>query len=220
MITIAAPPRITTCVDRRKPTLGWYFDEISNELGFEPYLWQSLVNDVGSMLSARETRFEGQSELRFHSGHVGVMVGRQSGKTKWAAARVMGQAMLPYRSDIAEMVGLKRIIPQQIVYTAQRRVTAVERWKEHCAIIIDSMGQYVEHLAGQTGHECLTFTNGSTYRPLTPTKNAARGMTADLVIVDEALTHQLWLLGTLPANHGAKGIRLTVVSVPNSSLSA
>src|SRR4051812_39022340 len=110
MHTIAAPPRITTKVDRDKPNLGWCFDEISNELGFEPYLWQNLVNDVGTMLSPRETRFNGQSELRFHSGHVGVMVGRQSGKTKWAAARVTGQAMLPYRNDIAEMVGLDRII--------------------------------------------------------------------------------------------------------------
>jgi len=198
METIAAAPRIATIVDPNKPNLGWYFDEMSNELGFEPYAWQSMVNSVGTMLSPRETEFPGQSKLKYHSSHVGVMVGRQSGKTKWAAARVTGQALLTYRTDIAESVGLKYIIPQQIVYTAQRRVTAVERWKEHCGIILDSpLGRYVEHMAGQTGHECLTFTNGSTYKPVTPTKNAARGMTADLVIVDEALTHALWLLGTL-----------------------
>jgi len=207
--TIAARPRISTTLDTYKQNLGWYFDEMSRELGFDPYEWQSLVNSTSTMLSERESPFEGQSRLKYNSSHVGVMVGRQSGKTKWAAARVMGQAMLPYREDIAEIFGLKRIIPQQIVYTAQRRVTAVERWKEHCGIIIDHKGEYVEHLAGQTGHECLTFTNGSTYKPVTPTKNAARGMTADLVIVDEALTHSLWLLGVLrpimAQRHSANG---------------
>lgn len=196
--SIPAPPRINTIRDINKPSLGWYFDEISEQLGFEPYLWQSLVNDVGTMLSARESRFAGQSELKFHSSHVGVMVGRQSGKTKWAASRVTGQALLTYRKDIAQMVGLQSIIAQKIIYTAQNRGKAVERWREHCGVILDSpLGRYVEHLGTQNGHECLTFTNGSTYIPLTPSKNSARGTTADLIIVDEALTHPMWLLGTL-----------------------
>jgi len=210
MITTAALPRIATSVDKEKYNLGWYFDDISRQLGFDPYVWQSLVNETSSMLSNRETQFEGQSNLKFHSGHVGVMVGRQSGKTKWAAARVTGQALLTYRDDIAELVGLKRIIPQRIVYTAQNRSKAVERWKEHCGVILDSpLGKYVEHLGNQNGHECLTFTNGSTYIPVTPSRNSARGITADLIIVDEALTHPMWLLGTLrptmAQRHSANG---------------
>ena len=210
-ITIPAPPRFYTCRDRNKQSLGWYFDDISEQLGFEPYLWQQLVNDVSTMLSPRDTPFIGQSHLKYHSSHVGVMVGRQSGKTKWAAARVTGQALLPYRDDIAELVGLQRIIPQRIIYTAQNRSKAVERWREHCGVILDSkaLSRYVEHLGTQNGHECLTFTNGSTYSPVTPSKNSARGITADLIIVDEALTHPMWLLGTLrptmAQRHSANG---------------
>jgi hypothetical protein len=210
MITTAAPPRVATKRDEFKSSLGPYFDQISQELGFEPYLWQSLVNDVSSMLSPRDESFPGQSALKFHSSHVGVLVGRQSGKTKWAAARVTGQALLPNRDDIAELVGLRRIIPQKIIYTAQKRTTAVERWREHCGVILDSpLGRYVEHLGTQNGHESLTFTNGSTYSPVTPSKNAARGIAADLIIVDEALTHPMWLLGTLrptmAQRHSANG---------------
>lgn len=210
MRTISAPPRVTTVRNRDMPSLGEYYDEISESLGFEPYLWQSLVNDVGTQLSERPNPFPGQSRLTVHAQYVGAMVGRQSGKTKWAAARVAGQALLPYRKDIADLVGLDSIIPQRIIYTAQRRVTAVDRWKEHCAIIADSpLGRYVEHIAGQTGHERLTFTNGSTYSPVTPNRNAARGMSADLVVVDEALTHPLWLLGvlrpTMAQRHSANG---------------
>jgi hypothetical protein len=210
MHTIAAPPRVYTPRDLKYQSLGWYFDEISNQLGHEPYLWQSLVNEVSTQLSERADPFPGQSALKLHSQHVGAMVGRQSGKTAWAASRVAGQALLTYRTDIAQLVGLSSIEPQRILYTAQNRVSAVERWKEHCAIILDSpLGRYVERLAGQTGHERLTFTNGSTYEPVTPNRNAARGIAADLVIVDEALKHPIWLLGTLrptmAQRHSANG---------------
>jgi len=191
-------PRIGTPRNDALISLGDYFDEISLELGFKPHGWQSHLHSVSSQLSKRDAVFEGQSELQFHAQHIGCLVGRQSGKTAWSVSRVVGQALFSYQKDIAELVGLPRIIPQKIIYTAQRRVTAVEKWREHCDIIQASpLGRYVEHVAGQTGHECLTFTNGSQYRPITPNRNAARGMSVDLIIVDEALTHPLWLLSTL-----------------------
>jgi len=48
-----------------------------------------------------------------------------------------------------------------------------------------------------TGREICTFTNGSTYRPVTPNKTGARGLTLDLAIIDEALAHPMWLLQVL-----------------------
>lgn len=130
--------------------------------------------------------------------NVGCMVGRQSGKTSWSVARIAGQALLSYHKDIAELVGIDHIKPQSIIYTAQRRITAVDKWREHSQMIVRSpLGRYVEHVASQTGHECTYFTNGSEYRPITPNKNAARGYSTDLVIVDEALAHPMWLLSTL-----------------------
>jgi hypothetical protein len=204
------PPRIGTKRDPSKISLGSYFNDISERLGFHPHDWQVLLNEVSTQLVPREKPFVGQSKLKYHAQHVGCMVGRQSGKTAWSVTRVVGQALLTYFPEIAELVGLDRIVPQRIIYTAQKRINAVERWKEHCDLILGSpMGRYVEHVAGQTGHEKLTFTNGSTYQPITPNRNAARGTAMDLVIVDEALAHPMWLMSTLrptmAQRHSANG---------------
>jgi hypothetical protein len=210
MVSVANTPRIGTPRNESMLTLGDYFDDIASELGYSPHGWQSHFNAVSTQLSPRTKPFPGQSKLKLHVQHAGCLVGRQSGKTAWATSRVLGQALFPYQRDIAELVGLDHIKPQRIIYTAQRRVTAVEKWREHCAIINASpLGKYIEHIAGQTGHECLTFTNGSEYRPITPNRNSARGMSVDLVIVDEALAHPLWLLSTLrptmAQRHSANG---------------
>ena len=210
MVSVANTPRIGTPRNESLLTLGGYFDDISSELGYSSHGWQSHLNAVSTQLSPRYHPFPEQSSLKLHAQHVGCLVGRQSGKTAWAVSRVTGQALLTYQRDIAELVGLDHIKPQKIIYTAQRRVTAVEKWREHCDIIQSSpLGKYVEHVAGQTGHECLTFTNGSEYRPVTPNKTGARGMSVDLVIVDEALAHPLWLLSvlrpTMAQRHSANG---------------
>lgn len=210
MHPVASRPRIGTARNEGLVTLGDYFDQISSELGFKPHGWQSHLNDVSTQLSERDEPFEGQSALKLHAQHVGCLVGRQSGKTAWSVSRIVGQALLGYQSDIAALVGLDHIKPQKVIYTAQRRVTAVEKWREHTDIITNSpLGRYVERVAGQTGHECTYFTNGSEYRPITPNRNSARGMSVDLVIVDEALAHPLWLLSTLrptmAQRHSANG---------------
>ena len=43
----------------------------------------------------------------------------------------------------------------------------------------------------------MYFNNGSTYRVITPSKTGARGLHLDLVVVDEALAHEAWLLATI-----------------------
>lgn len=198
MVSVANTPRIGTPRNEELISLGSYFDDIARELGYSSHGWQSHLNAVSTQMSPRVSPFPGQSKLKLHAQHIGCLVGRQSGKTLWAVSRVLGQALLTYQRDIAELVGLDHIKPQRIIYTAQSRVQAVERWREHVDIIISSpLGKYVEHVAGQTGHECVTFTNGSQYRPVTPNRNSARGMSIDLVLVDEALAHPLWLLSTL-----------------------
>lgn len=210
MQQLAVPPRIGTPRNEALISLGDYFDDISNELRFVPHEWQSHLSAISTQLSKRSSVFPGQSAYKYHAQYVGCLVGRQSGKTAWSVARIVGQALLSYQRDIAEMVGLDHIKPQKIIYTAQRRVTAVEKWREHTDIILASpLGRYVENVKGQTGHECLTFTNGSEYRPVTPNRTGARGMSVDLVIVDEALAHPLWLLSvlrpTMAQRHSADG---------------
>lgn len=191
-------PRIGTPRDPQLDSLGWYLNETAELLGHHPHEWQKHLNDVSMQISPRETVFEGVSTMKLHSQHVGCLVGRQSGKTGWAATRVVGQALLPHRKDIAQSMGLLRIAPQHIIYTAQRRTSAVERWREHVELMLHSdVCTYVENVQYGVGKEMVQFINGSTYRPITPNRNAARGFSLDLVIVDEALAHPMWLISTL-----------------------
>jgi len=149
-------------------------------------------------LAPRKRVFEGHSRLRLHHQTVGAMVGRQSGKTLWCAARVAAQALMPSFPPLAELVDAPKIGPQHIAYTAQTRLAAMARWHEHIAIMNDSpeiKRGFRSRL--NRGSERLEFANGSTYEPITPTREGARGWKFDLVIVDEALAHPMWLLGAL-----------------------
>ncbi|MET0461751.1 MAG: hypothetical protein ABW007_01300 [Chitinophagaceae bacterium] len=210
MESIAAKPRIGTPRNPRLDSLGWYLDETAELLGFHPHEWQRLLNAVSMQIAPRDVIHEGVSTMKLNAQHVGCLVGRQSGKTAWSAARVTAQALLPHRRDIAQQMGLLRIAPQHIAYTAQRRINAVDRWREHIDFMQNSdVSTYIDDIRLGVGTECLTFVNGSTYRPLTPNKNGARGATLDLIIVDEALAHPLWLLGvlrpTMSQRHSAPG---------------
>lgn len=206
----AAAPRIATGRNWELDSLGWYFSEMGAKLGYEFHEWQTLLSDVSGQLSERPDIIPGQSTKKFNAQHVGCMVGRQSGKTAWAVTRIASQCMLPERRDIADLVGLHKIAPQHVIYTAQSRLNATEKWREHCEIMLNSwLVEYIYNVRKQIGSECLTFTNGSTYEPVTPNRTGGRGKSTDLVIVDEALAHLLWLLSvlrpTMAQRHSAPG---------------
>lgn len=205
-----AAPRKATERNYERPTLGWYFTEIANKLGYQFHDWQTQLSETSSQLSERPGVLDGQSSLRFNAQHVGCIVGRQSGKTAWAVTRIASQCMLPERRDIAELVGLRKIAPQHVMYTAQSRLNATEKWREHTDIMLNSwLVEYIYNVRKQIGSECVTFTNGSTYEPVTPNRTGGRGKSMDLVIVDEALAHPMWLLSvlrpTMAQRHSAAG---------------
>lgn len=178
--------------------MGDYLAEIGSELGFTFYPWQTLFSDVSMELTPRTGAVDEQSPLRLNHQYVGALVGRQSGKTAWSVARVLAQCLLPNRPDIAERVGLSRFRSQEVAYTAQSRTVAVQKWQEHIEVIEASpFSHMIKKVTLSTGRECLQFANGSKYRPVTPNKTGARGLTLDLAIVDEALAHPLWLLQVL-----------------------
>lgn len=208
--TNPAAPRVATVPNPDLPTLGDYYRGIAERLGFTFHQWQEQLSDISSQLCERPNQLEGQSALQFNSQHVGCIVGRQSGKTAWAVTRIAAQCMLPERKDIAQMVGLKKIAPQHVIYTAQSRLNATEKWREHAEIIMNSpLVEYVYNVRKQIGSESMTFTNGSVYEPVTPNRTGGRGKSTDLVIVDEALAHQMWLLSvlrpTMAQRHSAAG---------------
>lgn len=198
MVTLLCPPRIGTARNDTRPTIGPYITHIANELGFEFHPWQEYLSEVSGELAPRGRVLDGQSSLRLNAQYVGCLVGRQSGKTLWCVARVVAQALMPSYPTLAASVGLERIMPQHIAYTAQSRNSAVHRWMEHVEIMEASpIAPFIKQVRLSNGREQMSFTNGSTYRPVTPNRNAARGMSLDLAIVDEALAHEDWLLSAL-----------------------
>lgn len=199
MVRTAAAPRYGTVPNAARSNLGEYFAEIGEALADSTfYPWQKLVTDVSTELVERIDPSPKQSRLRLHYQYVGALVGRQSGKTAWAVARILGQCLMPRNRELANSLGLFEVKPQHVAYTAQTRTVATQKWLEHCEIIANSpYSHFIGKLTQANGKEVLTFRNGSTYRPVTPSRTGARGLTLDLAIVDEALAHPLWLLQVL-----------------------
>jgi len=200
MVTIAPPaPRLVNVASGRR-TRGNRVVDRMRQIGFEPHAWQVLLSDLFLQ--------EG-SNGRLHYRNCGALVSRQSGKTAWAAARV-AQQCLDYPR-------------QHVAFTSQDRINAVRSWQEHVDLIVDSpLGSEVQWLVRGSGRECLTFANGSWYRPVTPNRYGARGLSLDLAIVDEALTHSQALLAalgpTLAARPGSQFVTISNAGTEDSVL--
>ncbi|WP_162941997.1 hypothetical protein [Desertimonas flava] len=216
------PPRFGTPRDPTRPTLGTAETQIADAMGLELHPWQQYVADVSGEFVERDpsARHPGASRLRLAAQIVGVLVGRQTGKTTRAAVRIATQAMLPDLPDVAALVGLERIVPQYIGFTAQDRAAALKRFFEHVDMIMSSdLRSEVDRVVRQRGDESVRFRNGSAYSVFTPSDTGPRGSKFDLVIIDEALAHTVALLGsTRPTQAqrdgaiGCIGAQLVIVS--------
>lgn len=194
----AAAPRYGTQRNEARTTLGQYLANIGETLGTDFYPWQQMLSDVSMELDPRDRPTDQHSTLRLHYQYVGALVGRQSGKTLWAVARVLAQCLLPNDGSVARYVGVPRFLPQKVAYTAQSRTVATQKWQEHVEMMLNSdFSHLIKKAVFANGKECCYFHNGSQYFPVTPSRTGARGLTLDLCIVDEALAHPLWLLQVL-----------------------
>ncbi|WP_410968702.1 hypothetical protein, partial [Salmonella sp. SAL4443] len=72
------------------------------------------------------------------ASNVGVIAGRQTGKTTLAAARMALQCLLPDLPTVPGIVGIDRIRPQRCAFTAQDRAAALGRWHEHVDLVMSS----------------------------------------------------------------------------------
>lgn len=167
-------PRWGTSRDYSRKTDGEKLRRVAQLMGFELFEWQSLVGDVALEKINDEYVFR----------TVGVAVGRQSGKSKLVSARIAMECLQPNH---------------HVVYTAQDRQMARLKWEEHVDILRSSprLEKLIAHVVMTNGSERIKFKNRSTYGIATPNRNAARGSSKDLVIIDEALTHPLSLMGAL-----------------------
>ena len=155
------------------PTRGDGVATVGAALGWELFDWQRHVCDVA--LEVVDGRY------RYRT--VGVAVGRQNGKTALAAARI----------------GLELLqAGHQVAFTAQDRNMARAKWEEHVELIVNSsLGKRVKRVSRANGQEAVHMLNGSVYRIVTPNRKGSRGLSLDLVVIDEALTHDLEVIAAL-----------------------
>ena len=150
------------------PTRGHMDVQVANLLGWDLFKWQVDA----SMLAGEYDPVTGRPRFRT----VGASVARQNGKTSWILTRIARQ-LLP--------------AGQHVAYTAQDRSLARLKWEEHVELLMETpFKTRVREVSTQRNAEKLVMKNGSWYMPVTPTaKKAARSLSLDLAIADEAYSH-------------------------------
>ncbi len=180
------PPRWAT-PRTDAPTHGHLFDQVASVLGFMLYGWQRLVADVSLEIDPTT------GALRYRT--VGVSVARQNGKTLLVLIRIALELIRPGRV---------------VAYTAQDRNYARRQWQKHCNLLmqIPAFACEVRDYIKANGQETLVMKNGSIYLILTPNEDAARSLTVDLAVIDEAYSQRsLTIVG---------GILPTMVTRPSA----
>lgn len=150
------------------PTHGHLDVQVAALLGWKLFRWQVDA----SMLAGEYNPATGRPRFRT----VGASVARQNGKTSWILTRIARQ-LLPKG--------------QHVAYTAQDRSLARVKWEEHVDLLMETPFKHrVKEVSTQRNQEKLEMKNGSWYMPVTPTaKKAARSLSLDLAIADEAYAH-------------------------------
>lgn len=167
------PPRWGTKRDHRRKTMGSALAEVAKAMGYDLFPWQRHVVDIA--MEYRNNKYIYRT--------CGVAVGRQNGKSSLVATRIAFEAIHPRH---------------KIAYTAQDRNMARSKWEEHVEILMRSpFKAKIKHVVRTNGNEHVIFKNGSTYQITTPNNKGGRGSSLDLVVIDEALTHDLSLIGAL-----------------------
>jgi hypothetical protein len=167
---LECPPLWGTPRRPELPTLGGKVAKVMERLGFTPMPWQRYVWDVALELDPATGRL-------WHRD-VGLSVPRQQGKT---------QGLLAVKVHRAQ--AWKR---QRIVYAAQTRSMARERWEDEFWATIEASRiarRFVCRKAN--GHEAIISRATSSRIGITSnTERAGHGPPLDLGVIDEAFAHE------------------------------
>lgn len=162
---LTCPPLWGTPRRPELPTLGGKVAKVMERLGFTPMPWQRYVWDVAMELDPATNRF-------WHR-NVGLSVPRQQGKT---------QGLLAVKVHRAQ--AYKR---QRIVYAAQNRTMARERWEDEFWATIEAsrlVRRFVIRRAN--GHEAIISRATRSRIGITSnTEKAGHGPPLDLGVMDE-----------------------------------
>lgn len=145
----------------------------------KPFMpWQQDVADVVMEVDPVTGRLAYQE--------LGLTVPRQSGKSTWIEAKSA------HRCSATGFFGRR----QHVVYTAQTRLKAREKWEEDFLADLlaarDFRHRIRAHLAN--GSEHVRFANGSRFALEAATEKSGHGSTIDEAYLDEAFAHQDWRL--------------------------
>ena len=168
--TLSCPPRWGTRRRPERPTIGGAIAATAAKLGKPLMPWQRHVADVIGEYDPVTKRF-------FYS-EVGLTVPRQSGKSTFVLAVAV------HRSSHTSFFGPR----QRMVYTAQTRAKAREKWEEDYLgdLELPRNRQFGALANKTTGNEHIRFPNGSKFGIDANTEKAGHGGTIDLAFIDEA----------------------------------
>jgi len=164
----SASPRWATPRTPERATFGPAIAKIAALLGTPPLEWQRLVLDVAGEIDAR-----GVPAYR----EVRVTVPRQQGKT--------AGLLLP----VAVHRGIAFDRPQRILYTAQDRNHAREKWSEQVEILDRSPLRRLYRVRRSNGSEAIRWRTGSVHGITASGETSGHGFTLDLAQIDEAWAH-------------------------------
>jgi hypothetical protein len=140
--------------------------------------WQQYVADVVMEIDPATGRLAYQE--------MGLTVPRQSGKSTWIEAKSA------HRCSATNFFGSR----QHVVYTAQTRQKAREKWEEDFLADLKASAAFRARIRPHlgNGNEHVRFPNGSRFGLESSTEKAGHGPTVDEAYEDEAFAHQDWRL--------------------------
>jgi phage terminase large subunit-like protein len=135
--------------------------------------WQQLVADVILEVDPVTGRLA--------YAEWGLTVPRQSGKSTFVEAKAA------HRCSATKFFGGR----QHVVYTAQTRLKAREKWEEDFLADLEASRDFRDRIKPHkgNGNEHIRFTNGSRFGLEAVTEKAGHGSTLDEAFIDEAFAH-------------------------------
>lgn len=160
------------CALTAKTSLGFEAARFAEEVvGLVLLPWQRWL-----LVHLLELRSDG----RFRFQRAVILVGRQNGKTH--LVKVLGLYML--------FMGRAQLV----LGAAQSLDIAREAWAGAVEIAqdVEDLAAEVETVRFANGEQCMTLVNGARYRITAASRGAGRGLSVDLLILDELREHRSW----------------------------
>lgn len=150
------------------------------------FTFERFVTDVVGLELLPYQRWLGihMLELRpdggFRFSRVLILIGRQNGKTFYIKLLALFLLFLGRA--------------QLVLGAAQALNIAREAWQGAVDLAqeVDDLAAEIETVRYTNGEQCLTLTNGARYMITAATRGAGRGLSVDLLILDELREHRTW----------------------------